>query len=139
MPKPMMMMIECEEIAFGRVFRTLDTMPGVASIKIMGNGAKIATGPGKGNRTPGTRAKGSLKDGTSGRCIVLNALTDGPKSLKDINELMVAAGKSPKTLHGQSHMMLKLKLVKKTGKGILAITAAGKKYLETKCNIGESI
>jgi hypothetical protein len=112
MPKPMMMMIECEEIAFGRVFRTLDTMPGVASIKIMGNGAKIATGPGKGNRTPGTRAKGSL---------------------------MVAAGKSPKTLHGQSHMMLKLKLVKKTGKGILAITAAGKKYLETKCNIGESI
>jgi hypothetical protein len=36
-------------------------------------------------------------------------------------------------------MMLKLKLVKKTGKGILAITAAGKKYLETKCNIGESI
>jgi hypothetical protein len=38
MPKPLTITIDVEEVAFGKVFRTLDTMPGVISINLKGSG-----------------------------------------------------------------------------------------------------
>src|SRR6266403_2960072 len=57
MPKPMTMTIEVEEMAFGKVFRTLDGMPGVIAIKIAGTGPKKPKGNSKGNSGGRTSAQ----------------------------------------------------------------------------------
>lgn len=84
---------------------------------------------------PAKRANGKAKDGTSGRCIVLNALSETTSlPTKTLNQMMIGAGKAPGTLGGLVFTMQKDKQLKKV-KGGYAITAAGRSYLKSHCEL----
>jgi hypothetical protein len=144
MPKPMMMTIAVEEIAFGAVFRRLKNMPGVISLDLDGNAdekpAKNGTnGKGKGGGGIAKIPKGSDATGDSAKCIVLSKLAQEkgtPVSGADLTAALVDNGKSPKTFANVSHIMRRDKLARKSKKG-WTLTVKGHRYLETECQIGE--
>lgn len=91
MPKPMMMLVAVEEIAFGKVFRTLNTMDGVVGIKINAD-ADAASQSTK-------QKRGTQKDGTSALCIVMRriAADKNPVTPRVLGDVLEAAGYSRKT------------------------------------------
>jgi hypothetical protein len=89
MPKPMTMTIDVEEIAFGAVFRRLDTMPGVISINLRGSGPKPAPSS--------TRRKGGS---ATVECLILGALVEATKPLSrpDLVAAVTAGGKQASSM-----------------------------------------
>ena len=126
MPKPIKMMVEIEETAFGRVFRALDGMPGVVSMTPIGDGPKTKGPVGK---------KG--KGGTV-YCLVLRALIEADKTVnRDVLRNMLSAnGKAATSLPDALMKMQKAKHITNK-KAMYGITPAGRKHYETSCPIQE--
>jgi len=127
MPKPMTMTIEVEEIAFGRVWRTLDQMQGVITLKMHGTGPK----PNKGSPV----ARASSKKGDTVTCVVLKALAHGkPENKAALIDAVVAAGKAATSFPDSISKLKKAKHITNPSSGVFKITVAGAKYLSTVCN-----
>lgn len=128
MPKPMTMTIEVEEIAFGKVFRTLDGMPGVINIRITGSGPKAMAKP-NGRGTNGQRQGGTKT--VPG--IVLGELVKGPRGRPDLAPALERAGKKATSLPDALQKLRKAKAIKTAGKGKgteYTITPVGMKQYE---------
>jgi hypothetical protein len=112
--------VDVEEIAFGKVFRTLDAMPGVISIKIVGDGPRSQQQP-----------------ATSGRpraaAILLQALSAAPRGQMargDLEAVLAKNGRSKKSFPGTLFTMEKQKLLRRSARGkIVTMTPAGAKKL----------
>jgi hypothetical protein len=120
MPKPMTMVIQVEETAFGRVFRLLDTMPGVASITLTGAGPK----------TKGPKKVG----GPTVPMLILNALCaakGGHMLTAELRPVVEAGGKKGTSVPDSLTKLGKLKLVTRK-EGVITITALGRKHMEEK-------
>lgn len=100
MAKPMSMLIEVEEVAFGRVFRTLDGMQGVISINLKG------TGPKKGPCTPKAQGGKTVNE------IILDALTDSPLPRKTLEGVLARHGKAATSAASALTHLRKTKKVK---------------------------
>jgi hypothetical protein len=106
MPKPISMTIQVEEVAFGKVWRSIDAMPGVISIQLKGDGPKSAAPQSdKGKR-------GSIQ------ASVLQTLLNGAMSATDLG--------GGSRISGALHHLKKKKLVSKTGNKY-KVTTAGMK------------
>ena len=118
MPKPMMMTIEVEEVAFGKIFRTLDGMNGVVSIHLQGKGPRA--------KPNGSQAAPKHNGQTVWR-LVMNALlaSKGPLSRTELAQVIQAGGKAPTSLPDALLKMRKAKHIALHGKGQYKITAAG--------------
>lgn len=127
MPKPMSMTIEVEEMAFGKIFRTLDGMPGVVSINLKGAGPKAATPKGKAN------GDGTANGGKTLNTLLLEAMLASKNVLTaaDLASALQAHGKSRNSAQGTLSRLKAHKLVKRSGKG-WKITPAGIKAATTK-------
>lgn len=131
MPKPIMMTIAVEESFFGKIYRTLDTMSGVASIAIHSEGVK-------GN---GRAASAPQKKGGTGSvyCLVLGALCpNGPLPRSNLQAVVESAGKKASSLPDALMKAKKAKHITARGKGrdvVYTITAAGRKHFDTACQI----
>lgn len=124
-------LIRIPEAGYGRFWNFMKTMPGADFTPDID--AKEPNGAAK---PKPKRNVGKDADGTSGRCIVLDALVPNGTVMTagQLNDLMTAQGKSAKTLHGLLHNMVKAKQLKRTDKGY-SITAAGRKYYQTECSL----
>lgn len=100
MPKPMRMMIEVEELAFGRVFRTLDGMQGVIAIDIKGDGPK------KGQCVPKAQGGKTINE------IIFDALNEGPKARKQLEHELARNGKAPTSIGSALTALRKSKRLK---------------------------
>jgi predicted transcriptional regulator len=130
MPKPMKLLVEIEEIAFGRVFRALDGMNGVVSLTPVGEGVKAATGKPTGQKKGGAQ---------SAPCLVLYALKGGvPMSRSTLTAVLVEGGKAATSTADTMKKLMVAKEVTKhgTGKNVTyKITPKGIKRYETACQI----
>lgn len=129
MPKPMTVTIDVEEIAFGRVWRTLDAMPGVVKMHMHGTGPK-----------PEAKVRASSKKGETVHCVLLRALKANedafPSALipkKVLEDAVIKAGKAKGSLHNVIDKAKKLKHLRSPKTGFYKITPAGVKYIETVC------
>lgn len=132
MAKPMTMSIAVEEAAFGRVFRLLDSMPGVVSINILGTGPKAN----------GAAPAASQKRGGSQSvpCLALGMLMESEEPLNRaaLSEVLIKHGKKPSSLPDALMKMRKAKEIRTVGKGrnvTYKITPAGIKRFQTACQI----
>ena len=127
MVKPLKMMVEIEEGAFGRVFRSLDGMPGVVSLTPIGDGPRVAKGK------VGKKGKGGTV-----YCLVLRALieADKPVNRDALRDVLAANGKAATSL---PDTLTKLKKAKHIAikNAMYTITPAGRKHYETSCPIQE--
>ena len=121
MPKPMSISIEVEEVAFGKVFRTLDGMPGVININIRGKGPKPN---GSAPILPVSARKGN---GKTVHTLILESLlaSKSPKSREELGEAVATGGKSATSTPDGLQKLKKQKLIKQAGVGKYRITAAG--------------
>lgn len=115
MSKPMTMVIEVEEIAFGKVFRTLDAMPGVISIHLKGSGPKAP-------KPAAVSVSATVKS------MILGALSEKPHDIDALKDIVAKGGKSATSVPDAIN---KLKNDKKIAsvvgqKGVYRITAAGR-------------
>lgn len=84
------------------------------------------------------RLHGKVSEGSTGKCIILGALADyaknksGPVDSPQLKGLLVAAGKSTRSLGGIMHDLKKAKHVRKIGK-LYSITAAGVAFHKENC------
>lgn len=132
MAKPLMMTIAVEESFFGKIYRTLDSTPGVASITIHSEGPKSngAASPRAGQKQGGT---GSVY------CLILNAMIENPGIARP--QLMAVAEANGKRATSVPDAITKAKkakhvAVKGSGKSsTYTITAAGRKHFTTACQI----
>ena len=135
MPKPLKAMIEIEEAFFGKVFRALDGMEGVASITPIGDGPRSQR-PGNGGSVTGQKKGGAQ----SVQCVILKALIRAGKATprSDLGEALVAAGKTKSGLATSMKLMLQNKEVTRQGAGknvTYKVTPKGIKRFETACEI----
>ena len=112
MPKPITMIVNVEEIAAGKVWRTLDAMNGVVSIGIKGDGPKQVKPNGKGEKTT--------------QRLVLDALNKSPLDKKALELAIEAGGKKKTSLPAAIFELKKAKLITPLVGGLFKITAAGK-------------
>ena len=133
MPKPMMMTIAVEEIAFGAVFRRIKNMDGVISLDI---DAEKDERKYKGGGGIAKNGKGTDAAGTSALCVVLSALdAEGTRLTSgQLGDVLESAGKSRKTFANVSARLRNRKLAQKSKTG-WALTLIGRKYLKTECRI----
>lgn len=133
MVKPMKLMVEVEEIAYGRIFRMLDGSDGVVSILPVGEGPRSQRATG-GN----VQKKGGAQ---SAPCIVLGALIAAGRVQLDraaLRATLKVNGKSETSLPDTLTKLKKAGEIRASGSGrdvVYAITAAGRKRHETACNI----
>jgi hypothetical protein len=124
MPKPMKMLVEVEEIAYGRVLRLLDGTQGVVSITSVGDGPK--------------QPKSAAKKGKSGTvyCLVLKALIDAKGAINRdaLREVLKSNGKSATSLPDTLTKLKKAKHIT-IAKAMYTVTPAGRKFYETSCPI----
>lgn len=122
-----MMTIQVEEIAFGKVFRTLDTMPGVIAINLHGSGPKEQTTSSPPRRTGGATVE----------CLILGALreTKVPLTRTTLTEVIVQGGKAASSFQDAISKLVKKKHVTKGVDGNYKITAAGSKRYESACEL----
>jgi hypothetical protein len=135
MPKPITLTIDIEEIAFGRVWRLLDTMPGVVNIKLHGEGPKSKPG---GSKQP--QKKGGSQ---SVPCLVLGALIEANAKIgrDPLNKVLEANGKKATSLPDAIQKLFKAKEIQRFGKGrdvTYGITVKGRKRYETACEIQQT-
>ncbi len=149
MPKPMPIILEVEEIAFGAVFRKLRNMEGVVSIDLEGDPEDAK--PAKGN-VPRYRAaepteddtkkakrkgkRGSDKGGDSLRCRLLDYINEAGRACpsSELQLLAEECGFAPSTYANVAYGLQRNKLGKRTKHGWV-LTAKGKKYLATECKV----
>lgn len=133
MPKPIKIVVEVEELAFGRVFRTLDNMQGVASITIVSEGGKT---PGSPKSSTERQKRGGA---TTLSCIILSDLMTGSaKDAEWLRQTAVKSGKAASSVPDSLNKLLKAKEIKRMkieGHVVYAITAKGKARYETACQI----
>lgn len=131
MPKPMKLVVEVEESHFGRVFRTLDNMAGVATLTIVSEGVKGPKPTGNDKRKKGGTA--------TVPCIILGELMrDQVRDRAWLDAAVKSAGRSPTSVPDALAKLRKAKEIKQTGpgaEGVFSITAKGKKRYETACAI----
>jgi hypothetical protein len=130
MVKPIKMMVEIEEIAFGRIFRMLDGTQGIVAITPIGDGPK---GNGK---TTGQKQGGAQ----SAPCIVLKALirAGSPLPRANLGAALTAGGKSVSSLADTMNKLRTAKEVIRSGSGkntTYKVTPKGIKRFETACTI----
>jgi hypothetical protein len=113
----MAMTIEVEEVAFGRVFRTLDGMAGVVAIRIQGSGPKPA-------RKNGAK---SGHGGSTAAQLVLAALaaSKAPLDRAALIPAMEAGGKKAASLPDTIQKLRKQKLITSPKVGEYKLTKAG--------------
>lgn len=122
MPKPIGMSIKVEEIAFGKVWSTLDTMPGVISITIEGNGPKA--------KPNGKATNGNGK--TVADLVLETLLAKSPQTKTQLEDYVAHGGKAKTSLPDTIARLKKGKLIRPIGnKGQYKITAAGTKQATT--------
>jgi hypothetical protein len=130
----MKMLIEVEEIAYGRVFRTLDGMDGVVSITPIGDGPKSSR-----QNVAGATAVQKKGGAQSAPCLVLGALMITPGlSRAQLTEVIVSNGKSKNSLPDTIAKLKDAGEIRASGEGraiTYRITAAGKKRWNTACQI----
>lgn len=137
MPKPMRLMVDVEEIAYGRVFRMLDGSDGVVSITPVGEGPRS-------QRANGGIAVRQKKGGAlSVPCVVLKTLIRAgePMLRFDIGEALVSAGKTKNGLAPTMKDLLEKKEVTRSGAGkktAYKVTPKGIKRFETACEIQQA-
>jgi len=110
----MTMTIEVEEMAFGKVFRTLDGMPGVIAIKIAGTGPKKPKGNSKGNSGGRTSAQ-----------IVLAELVRQPLDKGALTQRLEEGGKKATSLPDTLYKLRNQKLITGSAAKGYKITKAG--------------
>jgi hypothetical protein len=122
MPKPMQLLVDIEEIAFGRVFLT-----------IVGEGVKrnaAAVAPHHTQKRGGT---------SSVPCLILGALMQSPGlSRPQLEAVLEGNGKKGTSLPDALYKLRAAKEIVSKGKGkgvTYAVTGAGKKHYETACTI----
>jgi hypothetical protein len=129
-----MMTIAVEESFFGKLYRTLDTMPGVASISIHSEGVKTLNGAAK-----AVQKQGGSK---SVYCLVLGTVISKPGATRaDLYAAVEATGKRSTSVPDALTKLKKAKhiAIKGKGKGVTySATPAGKKHYETACSIEEA-
>lgn len=123
MPKPMFLQIAVEESFFGRVFRALDGMAGVAGVTIVSE------------RHPPKAAKpqGSATKGTTAACLILKTLEAGITHRDALGAMLEQNGKKAATAPSTLQSLLKAKHITARGNGTYKITPAGKKWRAGKC------
>jgi hypothetical protein len=126
MPKPLTMTIAVEELHFGKVFRTLNSMPGVAAIQIGGEAVKPKSNGGY----AASNNRGTDAAGTSAICLVLNALSIRAQTKKELDEALGKYGKKATT---PITKLTARRMVVRKGRGLYAITPAGKKHFAENC------
>lgn len=126
MAKPMVIIVHVEEIAFGKVWRMLDTMPGVAKLELRSESAapKKATNP-NGDHRATWRQPG----GFNLRETLLKLLAKKSLHATEIRELATKNGRSAGGANSATTNLAKRKLIKTDRKGNWSITRAGKNYL----------
>lgn len=84
------------------------------------------------------RVHGSVKNGSTGKCILLNALAKGPDLLQaGCRAVLVNAGKAPASVANVVFELKRDALIKRAKDQSYGITAKGRKFLATSCNIVE--
>jgi hypothetical protein len=133
MPKPMKFTIEVEERFFGPIWRRLDTMQGVVALHYHTEGVK--TPP----KDPTPRSRGKASEGTTSQCIILQTLQEqGMVHRKVLEAALEESGRKAASLNSLLSKTKEAKLIRSKGPGVYEITAAGTKFVETSCPIGES-
>jgi hypothetical protein len=129
MPKPITVTISVEELMFGKVWTTLDTMPGVISISIHGSGSKKAAVPRNGKQS-----------GTATReCLILGYMIENkqPVNRDALYALLEKAGKARTSLPDALTILKKKKFItinKPNSKDTTyKITAAGRARYAAVC------
>ena len=101
MPKPFMIGVEIEEVAFGAVMRKIDALPGVVKIHLNLN--KDKNGPAaKPNGTGNTR--GSF-DTTGKEALGALLFKTSPLTASQLKQAFVAEGRSPASISSVLHSM----------------------------------
>ena len=114
MPKPITMLVDVEEVAAGKIWRTLDAMNGVVSIKIKGEGPRQVKPNGKGN-------------GHTAQRLILDALrAKSPLHRSELQAAIEAGGKQKTSLPQALSELKKGKRIIPLKAGLFKITAAGK-------------
>jgi hypothetical protein len=130
MPKPLVITIAVEEIAFGKIFRTLDGAPGVISLtfhqaespkhKSLTNGADQEDEP----RPP--KQKKSSKVGKprpifaiTGRDFLMNNLRKSPMTRAALGAAFVKAGRSAASVSSLTHTAINQGDIEKTADGYM--------------------
>jgi hypothetical protein len=129
----MQLLVDVEEIAFGHVFRMLDTTKGVARLTIVSDTVKR---PGK---TSGQKKGGAQ----SAACLVLGALNAAKNSMSRPQLVLVleASGKKGSTLPSTLNELWREKEILRSGDGQnvrYRITMKGRKRFQTACQIQEA-
>lgn len=134
MAKPLIMTINVEEIAFGRVFRALDAMPGVVSIDIQAESKRGAAAPAPAGRVGG---KGTRTGAATIECIILGALGDGSeaRTRDELRTAITRAGKAATSMPDALRKLKEKRHVKVAAGGKYAITVAGKERFVEACAI----
>jgi len=119
------MMLEIEEAAFGRVFRTLDGMPGVVSLMPIGDGPKAAKGK------AGKKGKGGTV-----YCLVLKALIEAGKPVNRdaLRNVLADHGRAATSLPDALSKMKKAKHIT-VKSAMYSITPMGRKHYDTSCPV----
>lgn len=128
MTKPMRLTVLVEEAFFGKVFRTLDGMPGIAGVQIISEAHPPAKAAGK---------KNTVANGATTQCIVLRTLKERGRSLvPDVIAACKAGGKARASAVMMLRDCVKAKKAIRTGKGktaLYAISPTGTKWLADNC------
>lgn len=130
MPKPIKLMLEVEEMAFGRVFRLLDGTAGVVTITPVGDGPKVKGNSGTKQKQGGAQSVG---------CLVLGALLQTPGlGREQLYPVLESNGKARTSLPDTLAKLKKAGQIRASGSGrdvTYKATPAGKKRFETACTI----
>jgi hypothetical protein len=126
----MTLLIEVEEIAFGKVFRKLDEMSGVISINIRGSGVK---GKGKGRGDNVVPFNPNRTKGGTPTCgmIVLKLLVDSgePVTRDACMAELVKFGKAETNITSCMTDLVRRKLASRIGRAEYKATKKGGEYL----------
>jgi hypothetical protein len=129
MPKPIVMIVAVEELLAGKIWRLLDSTPGVVEINIQGSGPKP-----NGAAVP-SKANGK-NNGTPARILVLNALlSKSPQSKEALGNLLEKNGKMRSTLPSTIAVLKQKKHIAAVDDGF-KITSAGTKAATTEQDHG---
>jgi hypothetical protein len=133
MPKTMFALVEIEEGSFGKIWRMLDTMPGIVTLSYKSEGVK-----GQSGNKPGGKKGGAQ----SSECVVLDVLIRGerPCPRQVLSAALVTAGRKASTIAGVMNALIKKKQVRVvSGRGskdvLYSVTPAGKKRFAEACQI----
>lgn len=125
MPKPMMLHVGVEEAFFGKIFRMLDGMPGVASLNIVSEA----------HPPQAKQSKGTVADGSTTHCIVLKALITAKRTMSkaELAKALTEAGKKPSSLPSALQSLKKKRLIINQSRDNWKITPQGQSFFANNC------